>query len=393
MIITSIPRFLLSESNDLLQSLAISLERVIREDKAVGKEHAVAIIKNLTSTSEKSTFMIEFASRKFQSVLVDVIKEQTYLSMSSKKESTRMFMETASSIENNIEIVDLLISLGDLVKEKELLGLESLKLLSEVLSNIGNCVLFTEYYLDLLPPIVSILKRNQLDIDTMAYDNCLKILISLSKVYESRVLISNPSLEVLDTLSNIIFNNSNGNRKKALEIVFNVYVVDHSSPLIRSPPIGLIRSLVNVVSIDNENQLKALETICNMSVSTNYRKVLAMSSVGLIEQLVYIIKTDKGRLRLEAFVIVGNLLSYQENIKKLTLPHLGLIEILNKWKRSYDENNLNEEENSIGSSSSLPLYIEQMILSLEANSYNSELPSLVQKLSLSLNRNKENINQ
>ena len=180
--------------------------------------------------------------------------------------------------------------------------------------------------------------------------------------------------------------NTNGQRRKALDIVYQVYVAENNSPLIRSPPIGLLKVLVNLVSEDPENRLKALETICSISVSTVYRKVLAMSSVGLVEVLVDIIKTDNGQLRLEAFVIIGNLLSYQENLKKLSSPSLGLVEVLMKWKKTYDDNINNWEDIAHDNEFAPPaLYIQKMIQALEANAYNSEFPSLVQPLSPSLN--------
>ena len=125
--------------------------------------------------------------------------------------------------------------------------------------------------------------------------------------------------------------------------------------------------------------MKALVIICNMSVSSTYRKVLAMSSVGLIETLVNIIKNDDGQLRLESFVIIGNLLTNKENIRKLASPSLRLIELLKDWKNSYDESRLNNEDNNIF------LYLQQMIEILESNCYNSEFPSLVRQLSPSLN--------
>ena len=378
-------RFLFSESNQLLHSLVISLERMLREDKALGKEYAQVIIHNLTTLSDELEYswIAENVSNEVKSLLVDVMKEKTYKSFSPKGPTVRKNMNISQPTEDNMASVDLLASLSWTIKEKGELGLESLKLLSEVVRNDNNCTLFTEYYLDLLPPIVSILKCIQHNSSELAFTYCLSILKKLSTVEDSRILISNPSLEVMDTLCSIILNNTNGARIEALDIIKQTYIADQSSPMIRSPPIGLLRALVNLISQDHENRLKALEIICNMSVSTNYRKVLAMSSIGLFEELVNIIRTDEGRLRLEAFVIIGNLLSYQENIKKLSSPQLGLIEVLKEWKLRCDGNISNEEEvlSSRDQVDPLVLCVDQMIESLELKSYNSDIPFLAQQLS------------
>ena len=359
----------------------------MREDKAIGKEYAMLIIKNLTSLSEESSFVVENVSRDFQSLLVDVIKENTCESMSSRRKPTRRQSSTSKSDENELATIDSLLSLSGLIREEGLLGLESVKLLSELLSNEENCNLFTEYYLDLLPPIVSILKETQrLDMDGRTFDYCLIILINLSIVEESRILISNANLEVMGILGVIIQHNIHGKRRKALTIIQNVYTAERSSPFIRSPPNNLLRALVSLVSHNQEDRRKALEIICNMSVSTTYRKVLAMSSIGLVNELVNIMKTDEGQLRLEAFVSIGNLLSCQENIKKLISPTLGLIDVLLNWRASVDEKIPNEEETSLEYNIPLSVLIEQMIESLQCQSYNSEFPSLVQQLSPSLNR-------
>ena len=89
-------------------------------------------------------------------------------------------------------------------KQNGKMNLDSLEVLAQVLSDQKNCILWTESGLYLLPPIVLILTGQQLDVDSKSFEYALAIVKKLSMIEDGRILISKPSLELMDTLSCII---------------------------------------------------------------------------------------------------------------------------------------------------------------------------------------------
>ena len=354
-----------------VKNLTNVLTRIIKEENDSEKEFAIGILQNITSSSDKSYKLMTDVPRELHMTLVEVIKDdKTEISVNSKSQSIRIFKNTTTTIENRLTSVDLLDALSKiLIEETGLLRLDTLELLNDLSAHDENCILFTEETIDLFRPLVAVMKENLYKNDDITIRSILSILENLSFVEDSRIAISKPSLELVHVLSSIINQDYTDIRKKGLYILSNIYKADEVSLLIKSPPTNVLKVLMDVIMNDPENQLKALEIICNLSASSDSnRSLLLTPHFGLLEELIKLIRIGSSQAKMESFIILGNLLSYEQNIKIISSPKINLIGALGKWKSDSEAMMTSSEDRDEDDIAVPTLFLDRMIQLLQKDS-------------------------
>lgn len=305
--------------------------QIINEDESLSKLHALQILNYLVSSEDTVLQIFTDSSLNLPSTLMKILRDTRSESRLSRLECLKLFLKISANPHHDklipMDLIDTLVVL--LKEEKDDIRFHSLELLWSLTCHDESCLVFSDPKKDLIAPLIDVLGESNSDDKSVTF--ALLVIENLSYVQDSRQAISNPSLQLLDTLCLVINKFSCDIRRKALDIMCDLCKPEDISEN-QECSLSFFEILVKIIAHDSENQLKALEIICNFSATDTNRQTLCLPILGLLPIIVSIIKHDIGRARMEALLIISNLISLPENIPIISCPLLGLAIVLEDWK-------------------------------------------------------------
>ena len=101
---------------------------------------------------------------------------------------------------------------------------------------------------------------------------------------------------------------------KALAALWNISVAAKNRVSMGSKDLGLLPTLVAVVSSDSgEARVEALKTLMNISIAAENKVSMGSKDLGLLPSLVAAVSSDSGEARVDALGTLRNLSAAAEN--------------------------------------------------------------------------------
>ena len=318
----------------------IYIKRVVQNDRGILTEYAVEMIRNMTMSTDMADLLFSDGSLDLHFAIVNVFTDNVYRDNTSLKlNCVQIFFNVSNTNQNKLTTIPVLEKLTHLIREDNSLELKrrSLELLCNLLDHDENCILFSDLSIDCVSPLIGIISEINGRMEFM--NLALKIVEHLSKIEDSRISITHPTLCLLQLMSTLIERDDVEHRRVALRIVENLYSAEEILSVIECAPLCLLRALVGVILNDPSNCRKPLVILANLSFTKLNRNVMMSSSFGLISELVRVLNDQKYTLRdkMDALVIISNFCRDDNNIAILSSSEYGIIKSLDQITRTISQ--------------------------------------------------------